>query len=342
MDQTRMTSRRKIIDWFGNNIFTFAVVFGVVGFLCGIGVLVWCRWPGITETNAKYLDYLGAFIGGCCGSLFTLAYVLLMYLTLKEQQQTSRRQSFTGKYYSMLELHRKNLEEIELFNGEKGRKAFVHFLKEYRQALDVVRGKLDKSNPEQVVRAAYLILYYGVGENSDRMLRNVLRDEQIPDDDLAEIIEDAKNKACYAKRVSGETIFDGHQHRLGHYYRHLYQLVNFIDKQEDDVLSQDEKYDYVKTVRAQLSNHEQALLLLNILTPLGREWSSGGKGKNTDFLARYKLVKNIPEGFFHPQEEKELDMRNRFPFGYFEWQQCPQGKANSRVDDAKANSLASK
>jgi len=64
------------------------------------------------------------------------------------------------------------------------------------------------------------------------------------------------------------TPFEGHQSRLGHYYRHLYQMTRYVDEQSIDI----NKYEYVKTIRAQLSTHEQALLLLNSLTPVGQDW----------------------------------------------------------------------
>lgn len=75
----------------------------------------------------------------------------------------------------------------------------------------------------------------------------------------------------------------------------------------------EEKYQYVKTMRAQLSTHEQALLLLNSLTPLGYVWW------NKNLITNYRLVQNIPRNFF--DSTKEIDPTNMFSADYFEWQE---------------------
>ena len=90
--------------------------------------------------------------------------------------------------------------------------------------------------------------------------------------------------------------FEGHQSRLAHYYRHLYQTVCYVDNQTLKI----DKYEYVKTIRAQLTTHEQALLFINSLTPMGKGWNA------KDLLVRYRFIKNIPDGFFDEKTEIEI------------------------------------
>jgi len=106
----------------------------------------------------------------------------------------------------------------------------------------------------------------------------------------------------------------GIKSRLGHYYRHLYQMIRYIDQQTIPTLNDAKKYEYVKTVRAQLSTHEQALLLANSLTPMGYNWWEKG------LITKYRLVQNVPDGFFDPVNE--FDITALFPSGYFEWQEA--------------------
>jgi hypothetical protein len=87
-------------------------------------------------------------------------------------------------------------------------------------------------------------------------------------------------------------------------------MVRYVDQQTLDI----DKYEYVKTIRAQLSTHEQALLLVNSLTPMGQDWWS------KDFILRYRLVQNIPRDFF--DSSAELDVRKHFEPGYFEWEEA--------------------
>lgn len=117
--------------------------------------------------------------------------------------------------------------------------------------------------------------------------------------------------------------YGGHQFRLGHYYRHLFQIVNFVNSQSK--LPYKLKYDYIRTLRAQLSTHEQMLLFLNSLASMGRIWeinfeqlSDLNDYSPDDFklITKYNLIKNIPgeEIFgipfkmFYPYVEYEGDV----------------------------------
>jgi hypothetical protein len=99
--------------------------------------------------------------------------------------------------------------------------------------------------------------------------------------------------------------YGGHQHRVGHYFRHLFQSVNYVNSQTK--LSESEKYFYVKTLRAQLSTYEQALLFVNSLSIMGVPWElepeykrnyfdfiNNKRKKNTQLITKYNLIKNLP------------------------------------------------
>lgn len=111
--------------------------------------------------------------------------------------------------------------------------------------------------------------------------------------------------------------FGGHQYHLGHYFRHLFQAVKFIDNQPSWLMSQKEKYDYVKTLRAQMSNYEQAMLFINSLSKLGRNWEYDNDEKN--LISDYNLIKNLPENFipymkpqyYYPDVDFEWDLNNK-------------------------------
>jgi len=86
--------------------------------------------------------------------------------------------------------------------------------------------------------------------------------------------------------------FGGHLSRLGHYYRHLYQLIKIIDEfNNDDIDDKDlhlDKKSYARIVRAQLSSNEQLLLFYNSLSHIGEGWL------RNNYLKDYRLLKNIP------------------------------------------------
>jgi hypothetical protein len=89
----------------------------------------------------------------------------------------------------------------------------------------------------------------------------------------------------------GTKYYGGHQHRLSHYFRHLYQTYDFLDKIK--FLNRTQKYQYGKTLRSQLSTYEQLILFCNSLSELGWKWELKND-QNSQLITDYKLIKNIP------------------------------------------------
>jgi hypothetical protein len=99
-----------------------------------------------------------------------------------------------------------------------------------------------------------------------------------------------------------EKYYGGHQFRLGHYFRHLFQSFKFIDEQNN--LSEPEKYSYAKMMRAQLSYYEQALLFVNSVSHLGMKWELDSEfnpisGIKPKYITRYNLIKNLQGSHFN-------------------------------------------
>jgi hypothetical protein len=266
-----------------------------------------------SEVEPTAAGQLGDFVGGYVGTLFGLLSVLLLVHTLRAQRASTTQQNFESKYFTLLQLHRENLNEFQLGKAT-GRKVFVLMLREFREVVPHVKAVAAKHgktfSPQQTIHIAYYSFFYGTGPNASRMLKAALAEFGAEfADDLNAVLDrkDIKSR-IEASRELGYTPFEGHQSRLGHYYRHLYQTIRYIDQQNPVM----DRYDFAKTVRAQLSTHEQALLFLNSMTPLGRDWWRKG------FILKYRMVQNLPRDFF--DRTTELDVPALFPNGYFEWE----------------------
>lgn len=72
------------------------------------------------------------------------------------------------------------------------------------------------------------------------------------------------------------------QAEVGHYFRHLYHVVKFVDR-----ASVDDKHLYMDFLRAQLSSYELALLFYDCLT-------GQGLAKFKPLIEKYALLKNLP------------------------------------------------
>jgi hypothetical protein len=268
-------------------------------------------------TDLSKAGVMGDFFGGYVGTFFSLASVALLLSTFRSQQRATAQQNFESKYFELLKMHRDNVSEFEL-SGIQGRKVFVPIVREFQAILLQIRrfarthDYTAEITQSDFVVISYYALFFGVGPNSSRMFRSALKsygpifatalDGYLSRDDVQNEI---KNHA----EISYKPV-DGHQSRLGHYYRHLYQTVTYVD----DSPFIGNRYGYVKTIRAQLTNYEQALFLVNSFSPMGRAWW------DRDLVVKYNLVKNIPRGFF----DKSLDVVIEQLFGSeanFEWQE---------------------
>lgn len=159
---------------------------------------------------------------------------------------------------------------------------------------------------EHLCKIAYRILFHGLESISDEQLSKVKDQTEVSY--LREVYFSLTNAAnSYAINSKNRTVsvtksiyledleshfeyemfyypFDGHNVRLGHYYRHLYQTASFIVNSEI-LHDRKSKYRYLKLLRAQLSNHEQALLYYNGLTEYGDTWI------RESFFDDYRMIK---------------------------------------------------
>jgi hypothetical protein len=293
--------------------------------------------------NGEHVDpdkagVLGDFVGGYVGSYIALLggmgllYTLALQRELLQQQESEARrqhqedatQRFEAKYFELIRLHRENVAEMQ-FGRNHGRKVFPPILNEIRFAAAIVRNVAKDCSHDisdfEAVRVAYTAVFFGVGTNASPMLTASLSKQ--PASFIGELdaaLRDAASKKrdrMKRERRRGRVPFQGHQSRLGHYYRHLFQAIKYVDSHElTNKLGDDAKRAYAKTIRAQLSTHEQALLLLNALSDVGREWW------DQKYLTSYGLVKNLPRDFL---ASMRLDMGQLFKRDYFEWEQNSAG-----------------
>lgn len=288
------------------------LIFCICFALINIVIFIEIYDSSILEENS--VGALGEFIGGYIGTLFALVSVLLLYLTFKIQRESSIIEKFETKYFALINLHRENVAEIRL-GEDAGRKVFVLLVREFRAILEIVKQQnlYNDANlsQEQLINFSFITLYYGVGPHSSRVLRKALLD--FPERLVNGVIDKLENKSL-KKKIKKErnfsfTPFEGHQSRLGHYFRHLYQTITYVHHNKIEI----DKYEQVKTMRAQLSNHEQVLLFFNSVSNLGNVW------KKENLITKYRLIKNIPKSFI--DEKTEIDIKKIYPCLLFEYEE---------------------
>jgi uncharacterized membrane protein len=118
--------------------------------------------------------------------------------------------------------------------------------------------------------------------------------------------------------------YNGHKHRLGHYFQHLFQSYRYISFHND--ISDKEKYLYGNIYRSQLSIYEQALLFINSISSLGRKWeltpdvdlatASEKEIENSKLITRFNLIKDLSDFYFFELKYKTYYPNVQYETGY--------------------------
>ncbi len=281
----------------------------------GIGLLILLYFSFINKEfndgsgiiNTTIANDFGSFLGGVIGPIFSLSAFLLVYATLVEQQKTFELQKFEGRYFELLRYHRENVSLMRLRVPSQedmiseGSSCFIEMKKQFDEIYSIIeKHATDRNITEpKKINISFLILYYGVGKAT---LPALLASVDKSMTDFAELII----KECKIKKAEYDpniVYHGGNQSRLGHYFRNLSYIVNYVN--EAKILTEQEKYEYVKMLRTQFSQYELAIFFFNSFTNHGSGW------KKKDLINRYKLIKNIPENFLG-----EIDPKKYYNFKY--------------------------
>jgi len=301
-----------------------------------------------TDIESKYpidtsifADY-GTVVGGMLSAIFSLIGILLVIQTINEQTKQNKLQNIESRFFELLKIHRENVQEFNS-KGKNGRNVIISIYDDFNELFEYIK-KLYKienagniSSEEWNKRCSqitYLIIFFGLENNYSTVL--IQKIKLIISDDLYfnnyfnpavlnPLIQDHKKtkleNSTKPKEKKVYLKYNGNQSRLGHYFRHLYQTVTFINEQPTTLLAYNDKYFYIKTLRAQLTNHEQAIFFYNSLTELGLPWELGISSFNDKLITKFNIIKNIPESF-----TGTLNPKSYFPDIFFEYDKTKTSK----------------
>jgi hypothetical protein len=260
----------------------------------------------LQHPNGNLLDFeaISDYATSISG-IFSFLSIVLIYYTLKHQSFSFNRTQFENRLFELIRYHRDNVSitrlrcpaaKTEIYY--EGHKALREIHKQVLKAVDDIKPliktlediyiseelknhELDYYEKHKGIsllklnqyNIAYLSVFYGMSAEGVQAFKEKLKGKY-KSNLINSVINLQENKyAAWSKAVNKKDnvkYFGGHQYRLGHYFRHLFQTFNYIDNNED--LSYIEKYEYTKIIRAQLSTYEQTLLFFNSISELGRPW----------------------------------------------------------------------
>ncbi|AWL78752.1 putative phage abortive infection protein [Capnocytophaga canimorsus] len=248
---------------------------------------------------------IGDTIGGLTSPFIGVAAVfvtgLAFYIQYKANEEVKKQfefQKFESQFYEMLRLHKENVNEIEIetIDGKtiKGRNAFFEMKKDLENVFILYDDKLNQKKFKEI----YKIFFWGYDSYDITPRKAIEANEDDWEKFLNSITDEPSEIDKYLEAGDynfGDTVklrirkLEGHHSYLGHYCRHLFLIVKFVVNQKEDLISEEEKLNYLRILRAQLSNYEQIMLFYNWLSSYGGDWESS----ENQFFTKYKMIHNL-------------------------------------------------
>ena len=267
----------------------------------------------------KETGTIGDTIGGIMNPFISIGVGILTFLAFYMQMQANATQRilfkkefkeqriqfmktlFENQFYEMLRLHRSNVDELSVTFSDPetykpqdltGRSVFEHLKNEIEMYLTF-------GNSANLISDAYKLFFDGIGvldENNEfKTNYNAASEAYRQGTQEWESYVSKNNISQPIKVNSNQEINRGHANQLGHYYRHIYQTVKFVAKQNEEFISCEEKQNYLTILRAQLSNDEQVLLFYNWKSGYGSKWEDD----KHNFFSQYKMIHNVYPSMVH-------------------------------------------
>lgn len=237
------------------------------------------------QTKASDLGLLGDWVGGIFGTIITFASLLALLATFWLSRAAMNRQGIYTIFSAMSKTHDDLVSSFQL-SSSHGADVFRRLLSDYAEYQDKTIQHYPDLDAKQIVDLSYTLFFYGstiTGRETAERRYDPIKVKLILDD-----VSTIRNTHASINPGAPAPRLSGNQARLSNYYRNLYGIYSFIDESS---LPKREKKSILKTIRTKMSNHEQALLSLNICSHLGAKW------RNEGLLKRYEPIKNIPRSF---------------------------------------------
>ena len=137
---------------------------------------------------------------------------------------------------------------------------------------------------------AYAVFFYGSSKTWKPFMMEYLKDYPDTERLVDAIITRLDNEKKYILNRPN-------QNYLSVYFRNMYNAIKLIDN--SSLFSNEEKMNYVKILRAQLSNAELYILFFNIVSRFGKKWIENR------YVTKYQLIQNLPNKYcdgYYPKD----------------------------------------
>ena len=236
---------------------------------------------------------------GIYNTLFSASAFFAVIVTLYIQQRDNKKSSLVNRFYKMLDFQEKLIKDMMVYpvckskqkspvNLVSGRKVFIEYKLQLKYLMKAVADVSEKNNFEltqpDIADIAYAVFYYGADVKWKELMLEYLRDYNEP-----ELLVDEINSTLTSPKYGRYFLKRPNQNYLSVYFRNMYNTIKIMDSSK--LLQDDEKREYIKILRAQLSNAELYVLFFNLISRFGKKWI------DNDYISKYEIIQNLPSKY---------------------------------------------
>lgn len=209
-------------------------------------IVILCIFLGITSLLVFFINFrhhslsvessdwgaFGAYVSGLVGTIFSFISVVLIYFTLKGQNENFYQQQFEASFFNLLSAQKDTISKI------KG--AYIY------------------EDWDGLGKDLHLDGHQYIYTFSNELLRQISECEKISMPENIRHEEEINKKFNYLLKIG--------KYQLSHYFRNLYHIVKFVH--ESNII---DKKKYFDIIQAQMSDHELYITFYNGISKFGNE-----------------------------------------------------------------------
>jgi hypothetical protein len=256
---------------------------------------------GKSPDLTAYYAPLGDYIGGVFGTVVGAITLIFVFQTWWNDTYKGRREKIFQCVFELLQAHDKLSKGLDRLHYKPEIDPFGGVLHEFYQIYGLTQGVANGDiclSIKDKISIAYVYTYYGPCSEALELSKAY----------WGESLAKAFHHAVQIKRQNDQgkgfrkDYLAGHQQELSHYFRNLYTLYRYI---KESGLKNADKRLLARIARSRISNYEQALLMLNTISPLGKAWTDSG------LIREYEPFSNVPKHFL--TFDKDFNPSTFFP-----------------------------
>ncbi|WP_052810376.1 putative phage abortive infection protein [Vibrio renipiscarius] len=252
--------KTKLKNLTGDQMFTLLAWIGVIATTAVVAALVFYFTHFSGELSNKQEDWgtFGDFLGGSLNPILSFLGLIALLLTivLQNRELEATRQELARSAEAQINSEAALSQQSEILEQQRFESTFFQLVNLYNEIVKSMQVNHLSRSIEG--RECFFILYSqryvgSSGTTLDYVYDNFYRE---------------------------------HRSEIGHYFRHVYQIINFIDKSNIS-----NKKQYSNFIRAQLSDYELVLLFINGLSIHARD-------KMKPLIEKYELFEHLSIDLF--------------------------------------------